>query len=148
MKVLRAALVWLLVLSLPLEGIASVAMSHCKDLQASAAGSAKPMPMAHDHAAMMAVMDAADTAAHQHHAQHSSDADTAADAGASQAGCQCGCQCTGDCAVPCIGTMILLTHSGFAAAADAGAPAVAMPQGQAHAAYRHEPLRPPSAVAL
>lgn len=150
MNVFRTLLVWLMVLSLPVEGMASTAMAHCKDLKTSAAGSSAAMPNGHDHAAMMAMaaMDDAGSAAQTHHALPSRDAGVAKGGEASKVGCQCGCKCSGDCAVSCVGLMILLTHAGFAAAATDVALSVAMPQGQAHAAYLYDPLRPPSAVAL
>ena len=150
MKVLRTLVACLLMLSLPIEGMASVAMAHCKDTHLTAGTSSVSMQAGHDHAAMMAMasMSDADSAAHMQHAAPSENAEGAKDVGASEVGCQCGCDCSGDCAVSCAGMMLSLTAVGLSLALADVAIAVAMPQGQAHAAYLYDPLRPPSAVAL
>lgn len=147
MQILRALLLWTLTLSLPIEGMASVSMAHCKDQPIVAVSTA---PMAHDHAAMMAMADVSgdEAMAHMHHAMPASDADEAKDLSASKSDCQCGCNCSGDCAVACAGVLLCMPQTGLTLfTVGASAPA-AMPHGQAHAAYRYDPLRPPSAVAL
>jgi uncharacterized protein involved in copper resistance len=147
MQRLRALILWMLVLSLPIEGMASVSMAHCKDQPIAALSTT---PIAHDHAAMMAMAGMGDdeAMAHMHHAMPSSNADEAKDSSASKSDCQCGCNCSDDCAVACAGVMLSMPQAGFTLLVlDAFAPVV-MPHGQAHAAYRYDPLRPPSAVAL
>ena len=150
MKLLRAILVWVLVLSLPIEGMASMAMAHCQDQQARPATSSNSMPAGHDHAAMMAMasMAEADSMAHMHHAAPSTSDEPLKDFKASSADCKCGCDCSGNCAVACAGMMLSAAHVGLSFAIADVSVSVAMPQGQAHAAYRYDPLRPPSAVAL
>jgi len=147
MEFLRALVIWIMALSLPIEGAAAMAMSHCKDMPSASAESAASMPAGHDHAAMMAMADT-DSMAHMHHAMPSSEDDSAKNYTSSKPGCECGCQCSGDCAVSCAGMMLSFAQSGFSFAGVRNSVAVAMPQGQAHAAYRYDPLRPPSAVAL
>ena len=144
MPAFRALLIWFLALSLPLEGMASMAMSHCKDMPSASAAATASMPAGHDHAVMMAMgsMD------HMNHGQPPGDADLEKDSEASDAGCQCGCDCSGNCAVVCAGMMLSLSQSGLSFVGLGSSTSVAMPQGQAHAAYRYDPLRPPSAVAL
>ena len=112
MPVFRALLIWFLALSLPLEGMASVAMSHCKDMPSATAASSDSMPGGHDHAAMMAMasLEDSESMAHMHHAQPPGQADSEKDSGASDAGCQCGCDCSGDCAVACAGMMFSIAH--------------------------------------
>ncbi|TAM26536.1 MAG: hypothetical protein EPN60_09705 [Nevskiaceae bacterium] len=150
MPFLRALVIWMLALSLPIEGMASAAMAQCKDMQSSSAAPTASMPASHDHAAMMAMasMDAPDSMAPMNHAKPSNSADSEKDLGASSVGCKCGCKCSGDCAVSCAGMMISFPQSGLSFAGISVALPVAMPRGQARAAYRYEPLRPPSAVAL
>jgi len=151
MLVLRTLLIWFLALSLPLEGMASVAMSHCKDMPSASAAATDSMPAGHDHAAMMAMGSMDDGSGSMDHMNHGQPPDEAAsekDSDASDAGCQCGCDCSGNCAVACAGMMLSLSQSGLSFVGLGSSTSVAMPQGQAHAAYRYDSLRPPSAVAL
>lgn len=151
MPVLRALLIWFLALSLPLEGMASMAMSHCKDMPSTSAAATNSMPAGHDHAAMMAMGsmdDGSGSMDHTNHGQPPGEAGSEQDSDASDAGCQCGCDCSGDCAVACAGVMLSFSQSGLSFVGLGSSSSVAMPHGQAHAAYRYDPLRPPSAVAL
>ena len=150
MQFLRTMLVWVLVLCLPVEGMAANLMAHCKDMQKAVAGHSMQGMSHHDHAAMMAMgsMSEAEMAAMpSHHAMHGDSMKSSAKA--LKAGCKCGCKCSGNCAVSCAGVMVSLvsamdvTFGGELVSIHA-----ALPRGQAHAAYRYDPLRPPSAVAL
>lgn len=147
MQMLRALLLWMLMLSLPVEAMASVSMAHCKDQPIATESIA---PMVHDHVAMMAMAESGDdeAMAHMHHAMPSSGADEAKDSSDSKSGCQCGCNCSGDCAVVCAGIMLSMPQTGLKLLEIGASASFAMPHGQAHAAYRYDPLRPPSAVAL
>ncbi len=150
MSFLRAFVIWIMALSLPIEGAAAMAMAHCKDMPSASAESPALMPAGHDHAAMMAMadMEGSDSVEHMHHAMPSSEDESGKGDSTAKPGCECGCQCSGNCAVSCAGTMLSFAQSGLSFAGIGDSVAVAMPQGQAHAAYRYEPLRPPSAVAL
>lgn len=150
MQFLRTMLVWVLVLCLPVEGMAANLMTHCKAMQKAVAGQSMQGMSHHDHAAMMAMggMSDADMAAMPaHHAMHG--ASMQQPAKALNAGCQCGCKCSGNCAVSCAGMMVSLV-SVMSVALDGELASIhtAVPRGQAHAAYHYDPLRPPSAVAL
>ena len=146
MKLLRAMLIWALALFLPIEGMAMSSMTHCKDMQKATVGVAMQGMDHHDHAAMMASMTDDSSMAHMHH--HMEGGSSTKPAKASNLGCQCGCKCGGDCAVSCAGMMVSLVSLGFTFDAQASALHIALPHSQAHAAYRYDPLRPPSAVAL
>jgi hypothetical protein len=140
-------LIWILALSLPAEGMAASMMVHCKDMQkVAAAKTVEGMPH-HDHAAMMAAMSDDSSMEHMHrHGMHSN---TAKKSGkASQLGCQCGCKCGGDCALSCAGMMMSFAQNEFSLYEQTSAPLASLQRGQARAAYRYDPLRPPSAVAL
>lgn len=144
---LRALLIWVLVLSLPIEAMAANSVSHCQDLQKSAAGQNLQGMSHHDHAAMMAAMSEDASVAGMHH-QALPGASAQPSGKATLAGCQCGCDCGGNCALSCAGMMVSLAPTGLALEQRADATKTLLPRGQAHAAYSYEPLRPPSAVAL
>ena len=150
MQFLRTMLVWVLVLCLPVEGMAANLMTHCKDMQKAVAGHSMQGMSHHDHAAMMAMggmSDAEMAAMPSHHEMHG--ASMKQPAKALKAGCKCGCKCSGSCAVSCTGMMVsLVSAAGISLNGEPVSIHTAMPRGQAHAAYRYDPLRPPSAVAL
>lgn len=149
MRVLRAALVWILVLCLPVEGMAANLMSHCKDMQSAGASADGQATSHHDHAAMMAMdgMSDADMASmpdhHMMHGESMEQPDEALDGG-----CKCGCKCSGNCAVSCAGMMLGLFQENLFPDLSPDLHLVVAPLGQAHSAYRFDPIRPPSAVAL
>lgn len=144
---LRALLIWGLALSLPVEGMAANMMTHCKDMQRIVVGKTAEGITQHDHAAMMANMSDDASMANMHH--HSMQSDSAKKSGkASQLGCQCGCKCGGDCALSCTGMMMSFTQSDLPLYEQASSPLASLQRSQARAAYRYDPLRPPSAVAL
>lgn len=158
MQFLRNILILMLAISLPVDALASVSMSQCKDMQAATSNhqaTSHDMPSmdhemaGHDHAAMMAMdkqptMDAG--GAHDHHSMSGSSESKDKPQGF---GCQCGCKCSGNCAVGCASMLIAIAISTLPESDDVPAMlAVPAPRGQAHAAYRFDPLRPPSAVAL
>ena len=149
MKIIRAMLIWILAFSLPIEGMAGVSMAHCKDMSLMASTAAAEAPGAHDHAAMMAMGGMSDEAsmAGMSHAQPGASAEKTSD-DIAHAACECGCKCSGDCVVACSGMMVSLLRVGFSMDGKAASVSTAIPHGQAHAAYRHALLRPPSAVAL
>ena len=144
MNFLRAMLIWVLALSLPVEGMAANLMTHCKDMQMAGVATSAAAMSHHDHAAMMAMGAMADDPSmaqmHHHTAKQSHKA--------LKPGCQCGCKCGGDCALSCSGMMVPLALTSLPMDSRTAAFHMLMPRGQAHAAYRYEPLRPPSAVAL
>lgn len=150
MQFLRTMMIWILVLCLPVEGMAANLMTHCKDMQKAVAGQSMQGMSHHDHAAMMgmgSMSDAEMAAMPSHHAMHG--ASMKQPAKALKAGCKCGCKCSGNCAVSCSAMMASLVS--IARVTFEGQPVslrTAMPCGQAHAAYHYDPLRPPSAVAL
>jgi anaerobic selenocysteine-containing dehydrogenase len=149
MQLLRTMLVWVLVLCLPVEGMAANLMTHCKDMQKAVAGQSMQGMSHHDHAAMMAMdsmSDAEMAAMPPDHAMHG--ASMKQPAKSLKAGCKCGCKCGGNCAVSCAGMMVSVLPSGFMFNGEPVSIQTVMPRGQAHAAYRYDPLRPPSAVAL
>lgn len=150
MQFLRAMLIWVLALCLPVEGMAANLMTHCKDMQNAAEGLSTQGMSHHDHAAMMAMgsMSDADMAVMPaHHTMHG--AAMKQPAKALKAGCKCGCKCSGNCAVSCAGMMVsLVSVAGVTLDGEPASIHTAMPRGQAQAAYRYDPLRPPSAVAL
>jgi hypothetical protein len=147
MILLRAFVIWILALSLPVEGMAANMMTHCKDMQKIVAGKTVQGMSHHDHAAMMATMSIDSSMEHMHH--HGMHGDSAKKSGkVSQLGCHCGCKCGGDCALSCAGMMMSFTQSVFSLDHRASTPLASMQRSQAHAAYTDDPLRPPSAVAL
>lgn len=149
MHFLRSALIWILVLCLPVEGMAANLMSHCKDMQMTDAVAEGQAMSHHDHAAMMAMGGMADeemAAMPDHHMMHGDSMEAPAEA--ADDGCECGCKCSGNCAVSCASMMFGLVQMGLVADSDSSSHLVIAPRGQAHAAYRYDPLRPPSAVAL
>jgi hypothetical protein len=153
----RVITMWLLVLVVPAQSWAAMAMTHCKDMQSQATNSESP---AHDHAAMMQQM--AETAATgqlgEHHGElvmpeqasdsahhgHASNADTEA----TVADCECGCDCSGDCAMTCAASAASLINGNRAQAIKQETLRPTALRSQALAAHRFTPLRPPSAVAL
>ncbi len=146
MTFLRAMLIWVLAFSLPIEAMAANSMSHCKDMQNPAAGAAPQLVGQHDHAAMMAAMSDDASMQHMHHQMQGSSVKKPVKT--SGIGCQCGCKCSGDCALSCTGMMVSLSRIGFSFAGQPDAARTILLRGQAHAAYRFDPLRPPSAVTL
>lgn len=155
MSFFRTLIIWILAFSLPVEAVASVSMSQCKDMQMSMSVPLRPgaNPMHHDmsakdHAAMMGASVGADSNVSSLHKHHSmAKADGSSDT-AKSLGCKCGCKCSGNCAVSCaamLGTLAAHQPPGFIS--DSSLLFVAGPRGQAHAAYRFDPLRPPSTVA-
>jgi len=123
-------------------------MAHCADMKAGKPSVSPVVSGPHDHAAMMAMSAmASDTPmAGMDHAQHVGSAKKTGKA--TKTSCECGCKCSGDCAVACSGMMVSLIPLGFSMDGNAASAVMMMPRGQAHAAYRYDPLRPPSAVAL
>ena len=149
MQILRAMLIWVLALCLPMEGVAANLMTHCRDMQSSELRAGGQTMSHHDHAAKMAMgsMSSTDMSSmSDHHSMHG-DSMKMADETA-KPGCQCGCDCSGDCLVSCGGMMFGMTQIGLVADLRAVSSLIVAPRGQAHAAYRYDPLRPPSAVAL
>jgi len=150
MQFLRAMLIWVLALCLPVEGMAANLITHCKDMQNAAASQSMTGMSHHDHAAMMAVgsmSDAEMASMSSHHAMHGSSMKQPAKS--LKVGCKCGCKCSGNCAVSCAGMMIsLVSVAGIILDGEPASIHSAMPRSQAHAAYRYDHLRPPSAVAL
>lgn len=142
MRLLRPLIIWFIVAVLPLQAVAASAMMQCKDMRATRAVQvAKQDSPIHDHAAMMGAMG--------------SDMDHAAmDQGdlnpktPNDAGCDCGCQCAASCSVGCATVAAFVTPAVAVVDFSNGRKQVIAPRGQAHAAYRYESLRPPSAVAL
>lgn len=156
MSFLRTLMIWLLVLSLPVDALASASMSQCKDMQmlVSSAMNNDMVGMdhstsGHDHAAMMAMANSSSVEADDPDG-HLSMKHAAASAEESKSlGCKCGCKCSGNCAVSCAAMLITIALHGAPDYAGAlSTHSTSMPRGQAHAAYRYDPLRPPSAVAL
>ncbi len=151
MQLLRTLLVWILVLCLPVEGMAANLMTHCKDMQKAVAGQSMQGMSHHDHAAMMAMgsmSDAEMAAMPSHHEMHGASMKQPVKE-ALKAGCKCGCKCSGNCAVSCAGVMVSLVSAiDVTFGGELVSIHTTMPRGQAHAAYRYDPLRPPSAVAL
>lgn len=145
-------LIWVLALCLPVEGMAANLMTHCKDMQKAVAGQSMQGMSHHDHAAMMAMgsmSDAEMAAMPPDHSMHGASMKQSDKALKAKADCECGCKCSGNCAVSCVGVMVSLASTGSVTFdGQPGSIHVAMPRGQAHAAYRYDPLRPPSAVAL
>lgn len=148
MKIFRALLIWILALSLPIEGMATSSMAHCAEMKLAKPSVSAVARGPHDHAAMMAMGAMANdpSMAEMNHAQHVVSAQKAGNT--AKASCECGCKCSGDCAVACSGMMVSLAQFGFSMDVNAASAVMMMPRGQAHAAYRYDPLRPPSAVAL
>lgn len=150
MRFLRTILIWVVSACLPVAGMAANLTTHCKDMQKPAATLSMSVMSYHDHAAMMATGGMSDVkilAMPSHQTMHSDSTDrpTKAD----KVGCKCGCKCSGNCAVSCAGTMAsLVSMAGVAFDGEPASIHTSAPRGQAHAAYRYDPLRPPSAVAL
>lgn len=157
MSFFRTFLIWILAISLPVDALASVSMSNCKDMQQATVEMDHEMPgmdhgvSSHDHAAMMAMADEAvsdDAGMHDHHAMASGSAADSPEK-AKSTGCQCGCKCSGNCAVSCASMLVAMTVERESVSVSAfSMPSANAPRSQAHAAYRFDPLRPPSAVAL
>lgn len=149
MQPLRAMLIWVLALCLPMEGMAANLMTHCNDMQSSDSVSDAQTMSHHDHAAMMATdsMSSTDMSSMaNHHSMHGDSMKMAEEA--SKLSCQCGCDCSGDCLVSCAGMMFGTTQFGLVADLRAVSNPIIAPRGQAHSAYRYDSLRPPSAVTL
>lgn len=147
MYLLRAILIWVLALSLPVEGMAASVMTHCKDMQKAVAGTTVQGMNHHDHAAMMAAMSDDSSMMHMQH--HDKQADSARKSSPiSKLGCNCGCKCGGNCALSCAAMMMPVMQSRFTLNEQGRSSLLSLQVGQAHAAYRYDPLRPPSAVAL
>ena len=144
MSLLRAMLIWVLALSLPVEGMAASMMTHCKDMQKTTAHMNMQGMSHHDHEAMMAAMSDDSSMAQMHH--HDDSAKTTSTV--SKLGCHCGCKCGGDCALSCAAMMMPVVQSRFMLNEQGHASLASLRVAQAHAAYRYDPLRPPSAVAL
>ena len=144
---LRAILVWVMMLSLPVQGIAATSMTHCKGMPAGARAVSGQLMAHHDHAAMMAAMAASEAATmmpmHGLHTMHSGKAGKGF-----KLGCQCGCKCGGDCAMSCAGMMAAAVYLSLPSDYRSDCVSSEAPCAQAHAAYRYDPLRPPSAVAI
>lgn len=156
MSLLRTLMIWMLVLSLPADALASVSMSQCKDMQQLVSTgvnhgmASMDSPMSgHDHAAMMAMTNTP-TVDMDGGLYHLSMKNTGSSLEKSKSlGCKCGCKCSGNCAVSCVAMLVTITANrgpDYAVAPPTHSSSV--PRGQAHAAYRYDPLRPPSAVAL
>jgi len=147
MYLLRAMLIWVLALSLPVEGMAAGMMTHCKDMQKTVAGKTVQGISHHDHAAMMAAMsDDASMMQMHHHGMRGDSAKKSSQI--SKLGCHCGCKCGGDCALSCAAMMMPIMQSRFVLNEQGRSSLASLRVAQAHAAYRYDPLRPPSAVAL
>ena len=157
MSLVRTILIWMLAVSLPVDALASVRMSHCKDMQQGVTALdvdegmvAMDHGMAgHDHAAMMAEAASSVGGAHDHHKMAATtDADSDSSNESQALGCKCGCKCSGNCAVSCASMLVAITANHRAAAVSSFLLVTASaPRSQAHAAYRFDPLRPPSTVA-
>lgn len=162
MQLLRTMLVWVLVLCLPVEGMAANLMTHCKDMQGQIAG--QETAAKHDHAAMMRQMAEAAAASgqgeHSHHhamadqggeamqAAHDGHEEASGKTHAKKAGCQCGCDCSGNCAVACTTSVASVSAGSEHLTTKQNALRPALVRSQAMAAHRFTPLRPPSAAAL
>lgn len=146
MLILRAMLIWILALSLPIEGMAASVMTHCKDMRSSVTEQSMNGMNHHDHAAMMAAMEGDPSMAHMQHDMQGDSADKPVKA--LKIGCHCGCKCGGDCALSCLGTMATMAQAGFTFDSELTSMRASSLRSQTHAAYRYVPLRPPSAVAL
>lgn len=145
----------MLALALPTQAFASASMAHCKGAASTAAADPRQMPAHHDHAAMMASMAAEGVQQDMSGMDHSMAGidHTVKKAPAHTAikklfGCECGCNCSGDCAVSCAVMVTALLASALTIEGHVLDLASASPRSQAHAAYRYEPLRPPSVAAL
>lgn len=143
----------MLALALPTQAFASASMAHCKGAADTAAAGPRQLPAHHDHAAMMASMAGAqqEMSAMDHSMagmDHTVKKASAHAAIQKLFGCECGCQCGADCAVSCAVMVTALLASPLTINGHAVDPASASSRSQAHAAYRYEPLRPPSAAAL
>ncbi|WP_148044789.1 hypothetical protein [Stagnimonas aquatica] len=147
MKVLRPLIVWLIVILLPLQAVAASAMMQCKDMgAASPAEAAQQDGPVHDHAAMMAAMGAdMDMSGMDHAAMDHEGSEHKTSSGA---GCDCGCQCAASCSVGCATVAAFVTPVFAVVDFSSGREQARETREQAHAAYRYDPLRPPSAVAL
>lgn len=151
MSLMRAMMVWVLALCLPVQGMAASLMTHCKDMQKiDAAASVQDMGGMnhHDHAAMMQMAAMPDASvmppSHALTAHETKSTENSGDTG-----CQCGCECSGNCALSCAGMMLGLGEPAPRPFASSLAIIlISAPCGQAHTAYCNDPLRPPSAVAL
>ena len=147
MYLLRAVLIWVLALSLPVEGMAANVMTHCKDMQKAVAGKTVQGMSHHDHASMMAaVSDGSAMMNMQHHDMHANSAKKSRQF--SKLGCDCGCKCGGDCALSCAAMMMSVMQSRLVLNEQARALLASLQVAQVQSAYRYDPLRPPSAVAL
>lgn len=139
-------LIWVLALSLPIEGMAASSMTHCKDMQKAVSTASMQGMSHHDHAAMMSSMSGDSSMAQMDHDMNGGSDHKPFKA--SKVGCQCGCKCGGNCAMSCPGMMVSLTQLGFTFDGQAASTRTALRRSEAHAAYRDDPLRPPSTVAL
>ena len=152
MKILRTLFIWILATALPVQGFASVAMTHCKDARSTASMDMSQMPAHHDHAAMMAKMaaQAADAKmAEMGQMNHAvKQVSSQVDSKSFKFGCECGCKCGNDCGMSCAVMAVTLITTGVSVNDHTVDFAAASPRGQAHAAYRYEPLRPPTTVVL
>lgn len=158
MSILRALALWLLILAIPVQSLAAMAMAHCKDVPMQGAATAASAP--HDHAAMMRQMaavassDQADAHAHHAMADEASSADqlasaaTESDGTAKALGCDCGCDCSGNCAMTCAASVVSLIGSSSHTAFTAVTLHPVLARSQAQPAHRFTPLRPPSAAAI
>lgn len=156
MSIFRALCIYLLILAVPVQSWASVAMTHCKDVPAQ---SVEPQAAApHDHAAMMRQTAFATSEDHSQHAHHAmSDetgndykqisAATESDDSAKALDCDCGCDCSGNCAMTCAASVVSLFGSNSHTMYDPVALHAVPLRSRAQPAHRFTPLRPPSAAA-
>jgi len=147
MYLLRRFILWLVVLLLPLQAVAASAMMQCQDMAAASQVQATQQDgPAHDHAAMMAAMGSDMDMSDMNHAamDHAGPEHEASDG----AGCDCGCQCAASCSVGCASVAAFVSPASVFVSLDDRRKQPRETREQAHAAYRYDPLRPPSAVAL
>jgi len=159
MSILRAICLWLLMLAVPAQSWATVAMTHCKDTSPSVFD--QQSSPHHDHAAMMREMAGAASSQlsegdHAHHVAAADGSDELQqspsgddiDQQLKQAGCECGCECGGSCTMTCAASVVSLVGHSRHQTFDLAPLVTATQCGRAAPAHRFTPLRPPSAVAI